>query len=84
VDSRKLHPDDSAHYRLCTQGVFEERWLELLSGTWIIAGQSLAVPCQTTFIGCVADQAALMGVLEQLYSLGFPILLVEWLADEQR
>ena len=54
-----------ARYCVRTQGVFETRWLEMLSGVWAIRGCNL------------------MGVLEQLYSLGFPILLVEWLVDGQ-
>ena len=72
-----------ARYCVRTQGVFETRWLEMLSGVWAIRGCNGAPTAVTTLVGCVADQAALMGVLEQLYSLGFPILLVEWLVDGQ-
>ncbi len=31
----------------------------------------------TTLTGAVADQAALLGLLQKLYTLGLPLLLVE-------
>ena len=33
-------------------------------------------PAITTLTGAVADQAALLGLLQQLYTLGLPLLLV--------
>ena len=33
-------------------------------------------PATTTLTGTVADQAALLGLLQQLYTLGLPLLLV--------
>jgi len=41
--------------------------------------QGLAV---TTLTGTVADQAALMGLLQTLYNLGFPLLRVNVLEDD--
>ena len=37
-------------------------------------GGGLAI---TTLTGAVADQAALLGLLQQLYTLGLPLLLVK-------
>lgn len=82
-NTQNLSGDDPAHYRICTSGVFDAHWLGLLSGVWVITEHSCADPRITTFVGCVPDQAALMGVLEQLYCLGLPILLVEWLVEGQ-
>ena len=83
MHGHSLHLDDAAHYRIYAQGRFEAGWLDMLSGVWMIADHRSADKDVTILLGEVADQAALMGVLEQLYSLGFPLLLVEHLAEEQ-
>lgn len=77
-----LHPDDPARYRIYTQGLFDAAWLDLLSGVWVIQRHQPDRYGITILLGNVADQAALLGVLEQLYCLGFPLLLVEHLADQ--
>lgn len=79
--TRNLHLDDTAHYRICAQGLFDVCWLDMLSGVWGIYSYQPAGKGITILVGQVADQAALMGVLEQLYSLGLPLLLVEHLTD---
>jgi hypothetical protein len=37
----------------------------------------------TTLTGRLVDQAALFGVLNNVYDMGFPLLSVEWLKCEQ-
>ena len=75
-----LNPDAPAHYRICAQGRFSPSWLDMLSGEWVIAGYPADQPGATTLVGRVMDQAALIGVIEQLYSLGLPLLSIEHLA----
>ena len=82
MDSLHFDPDQPARYRICTQGSFDAYALELFSDIWAISVQNGVCVGAITLIGQVADQAALMGVLEQLYCLGLPILWVEWLVDE--
>lgn len=79
MDSFPLDPDQPACYRICTQGAFDAYALDLLSGVWVISEQSGVRPDATTLVGQVTDQAALMGVLGQIYSLGLLILSVEHL-----
>lgn len=81
MDRHVLHQDHAAHYRICIQGRFESCWLDMLSGVWVIEHQQSKCKATTRLVGRVADQAALMGVLAQIYNLGFPLLLVEYLAD---
>ena len=52
----------------------------MLSGVWVICKHQPVGSGVTILIGEVADQAAIMGVLAQLYNLGFPLLLVEYIA----
>ena len=79
-----LHLDDPAHYRICAQGRFSPNWLDLLSGEWAVAAEPTAQPDATILVGQVLDQAALLGVLEQLYSLGLPLLSVEQIPPRSR
>jgi hypothetical protein len=54
----------------------------MLSGEWVIAGHPADRPGATALVGRVLDQAALIGVLEQLYSLGLPLLSIEHLVSD--
>ena len=75
-----LNQDDPARYRICAQGRFSPSWLDMLSGEWTIAGPPADRTSATTLVGHVLDQAALIGVLEQLYSMGLPLLSIQQLA----
>ena len=79
-----LNLDDPARYRIHALGLFSPRWLDMLSGDWAIADQPAAQPGATILVGQVADQAALMGVLNHLYDLGLSLLLVECVMDGRR
>lgn len=81
MNAKGLHLDDPASYRICAQGLFDAAWLDMLSGAWMLHCHQPGGRGITVLTGEVADQAALMGVLEQLYCLGFPLLLVEHLTD---
>ncbi len=83
-DAQYLNLDDPAHYRICAQGVFDACWLDMLSGDWVIRRRTASRQRVTTLVGQVADQAALLGVLEQLSSLGLPILSVECLSENDK
>ena len=67
---------DAASYRIQVQGHLGQQWADYLAGLSISVS---ANPNRTvsTLSGEVADQAALMGVLNGLYGLGFPLLAVE-------
>jgi len=42
-----------------------------------VSAQGEAPGATTTLTGAVADQAALLGLLQKLYTLGLPLLLVQ-------
>ena len=77
----ELNPDESTRYRIHALGVLSPRWLDMLSGNWTIVEQPAAQSGATVLVGQVVDQAALMGVLNQLYDLGLCLLSVECLMD---
>jgi hypothetical protein len=52
----------------------------MLSGEWAIDEGPASPSGATTLVGRVMDQAALIGVLAQIYYLGLPLLSIEHLA----
>jgi hypothetical protein len=78
-DSFHLHPDHAAHYCVQAQGQVNPGWLEMLSGVWQISPSHAATPGTTILVGDVLDQAALLGDLQLLSSLGLALLRVECL-----
>ncbi len=67
---------DQEQYQIQVQGWISERWRDWFDGMSISRDRtSNGVPI-TRLTGIVADQAALLGLLQKLYTLGFPLLLV--------
>jgi len=73
----RLHPDQPAFYRIQIQGYLEQHWSESMGGLTISITGERDHP-MTTLSGEVLDQAALMGVLNGLYSMGYALLSVEY------
>ena len=68
--------DEPATYRIQIEGALEPAWSPRMEGMEIVVtmpGEGLPV---TTLTGYLSDQAALVGVLEQLYSMHFPVISV--------
>jgi hypothetical protein len=63
-------------YEIQVQGRIGERWAHWFDGMQVTT-QGEAQNATTTLTGTVADQAALLGLLQKLYTLGLPLLLVQ-------
>ena len=73
-----------ATYRISVQGILDERYIEQLDGVFTIMASFENDAPITTLHGCFRDQAALVGVLNTLYSgLRMPLLLVECIASRE-
>lgn len=83
MNAHNLHSDDPASYRIRAQGLFDAAWLDMLSGVWVIDSHQSSGSGVTILVGEVVDQAALVGVIEQLYCLGFPLVSVEHLSNQK-
>ncbi|HRV92648.1 MAG TPA: hypothetical protein P5526_10835 [Anaerolineae bacterium] len=79
IELPPLSLDDPALYRIYAQGRFSPDWLDMLSGEWTIADTPTNRTEATILVGQVLDQAALLGVLMQLYNMGLPLLSIECL-----
>jgi len=65
-------------YQICVAGRIDSKWAEYLHGMTIttIERSGKAGGVMTELSGLLPDQAALMGVLWQLYSLGVGLISV--------
>jgi hypothetical protein len=78
----KLELYQPARYRICVRGILDAGWADIFAGL-AISGDSTAGHGPVTILtGQVLDQAMLVGVINGLYSLGLPLLSVEWLIQQ--
>ncbi len=70
---------EPAVYRIRIQGILDKNWSDYCGGMTIEhEGDPKRNPI-TILMGRVADQSALIGVLNALFDIGYPILVVEYL-----
>jgi len=70
-------------YRITIQGCLDASWSEQLGGMAISSKLEADGSPLTVLTGRLVDQAALYGVLNALYGLGFALLSVERVPTEQ-
>ena len=70
--------DKPAVYRIKVRGVVPDSWIDRLGGLLI----TLNTPESVTMLGRLADQSALAGVLDTLFTLNLPILEVTSLQEQ--
>ena len=69
--------DIPATYRICVTGGLESSWAERLWGMVSSPVEKSGEPEQTALVGEVADQAALVGIINALYNSGHTVMSVE-------
>ncbi len=69
---------DAGTYAILVQGWLDESWSDALGGLRI-RGSGSGRHASTMLIGRIADQAALISILNTLYELGMPLLSVEYI-----
>jgi len=72
-----------ATYRITIQGRLDDSWSEQLGGMAFSSGLEAEGSPLTVLTGQLVDQAALYGVLNTLYGLGFALLSVERVPIEE-
>ncbi|HEX6552125.1 MAG TPA: hypothetical protein VF026_05130 [Ktedonobacteraceae bacterium] len=68
---------EPAVYRICIQGILDKNWSDYCGGMTIEHESDPKPYAMTILTGRLADQSALIGVLNWLLDLGCPILAVE-------
>lgn len=69
--------DSPAIYQICVQGQIDPAWSDRLEGMAIHKTSNNTDSLVTTLEGELIDQAALAGVLNTLYEMHLPLLLVQ-------
>ena len=77
--SKGLTFDTAGVYRIGVQGYLDKSWSDRMNGVDIQVKNLPDEAPVTLLVGRFVDQAALAGVLNTLYDLGFPLLKVELL-----
>jgi hypothetical protein len=81
---QKLTRDQPATYQIKVPGHLDERWSDWAGGMTITVESEGDGPPITTLTGIVADQAALQSLLRRLYSLGLPLISVNWVEPDKK
>jgi hypothetical protein len=68
---------EPAIYRICIQGILDDNWTNYCGGMTIERKSDPNQHAMTILIGRLADQSALVGVLNSLHDIGCTILSVE-------
>jgi hypothetical protein len=79
--TRKLALDGRAPYCIMLQGVLDSSWADELGGMTIEHTREPGEPPMTAMTGEVVDQAALVGILNLVYNLGYPLISVSYLGE---
>jgi hypothetical protein len=77
----KIKFEKPGKYRIVVQGRLDDSWSDRLAGMTISTSNLENDKPTTLLIGHLRDQAQLSGVLNSLYELHLPILLVEYLGE---
>jgi len=77
----KLTLDQSAHYEIKVPGHLDQTWSDWVENLKIVT-ETDGVNRSVTILTGTFDQAALIGLLRRLYSLGLPLMLVKWMDDD--
>ena len=83
IPMRKLSLDRAAVYQIKVPGHLGSNWSEWAGGMTITVESEGDGPPVTTLTGTVADQAALQSLLRRLYSLGLPLISVNWIEEDR-
>ena len=70
---------EPAVYKIRIQGILDKDWSDYCGGMTIEHEGDLKHYVMTILMGRLADQSALIGVLNSLHDIGHPILSVEYL-----
>ena len=74
MERRGLHIEDPANYEIRVVGVLDLTWSDRLQGLVIRVKEYADGMFVTILSGRLKDQAALLGVLNALFSLKLPLL----------
>jgi hypothetical protein len=82
ADKSSISLIEPAIYRIDIFGKLDKNWSDYCGGMTIENASDSRHRSRTVLIGRLADQSALIGVLNALYDIGCPIISVERIGTE--
>jgi hypothetical protein len=79
---QKINLDQPATYQIKVQGRLDENLSDWVEGMTITVEREDDGSPITTLSGVLFDQAALQGLLRRLYTLGLPLIEVQWIGTD--
>jgi hypothetical protein len=79
----RLKMEDPVTYRICVQGCLEDVWADRLANMTIKMDLTNDQAPVSVLAGNLRDQSELLGVLNGLYQMRVPILLVEIIGTDK-
>jgi hypothetical protein len=74
--------DARCRYRIFIRGALDSGWSDRLGGMTVLTTRRADGMAATTLSGELADQSALVGVLNMLHDFGIPLVAMERIDDE--
>lgn len=75
---QRLTMSCGAEYRVCVQGVVDRGWANDYT-SMVVSYRNRGTPHTISIlIGWIQDQAELLGLVNNLYGLGLPLISVRW------
>jgi hypothetical protein len=78
----KLTMHGPAIYKIRVRGRLDDSWSDRVGGMQVTETRGADGEAETILVGRLADQAALSGILNQLYELHLPVLSAECVDSE--
>jgi hypothetical protein len=78
---QKISLDQPCSYRICVQGYLDNAWADYFEGMQIENVCEDGNYKVTFLTGTLLDQAAVQGVLQKLYNLGFALIRAERIVE---
>lgn len=74
--------DMPATFRIRVHGCPSQTWIKGMWGELSVITERADEDVQTIFVGTLADQAALLGIMNALYNMGYAVVSVEQVPTE--
>ena len=78
INCARLNMYQPACYYICVQGVLPAHWVDHFGDLTLVKNSDALSAGMTILQSAAIDQAALLGILNQLYGMGLPLISVKW------
>lgn len=74
--------DEPGTYRIRVRGRLSQRWVENMWANIAVTVDTTDPECESVLLGEVIDQAHLLGIVNTLYNMGYPVVGLEEVIED--